>query len=60
MQNGPLVFIGVSIAIAVFALIVGRLMRRTAQRPMPGRRNGGHPGLWIGHDGDGGDGGGGD
>ncbi|MEM8541001.1 MAG: hypothetical protein AAGF25_08595 [Pseudomonadota bacterium] len=50
MQNGPLLFIVIAIALVAAMLIISRLMRKTAQRPLPGsseRRNGGT--HWFAH-----------
>jgi hydrogenase-4 membrane subunit HyfE len=46
MQNGPLLFIIIAVALALAMLLVSWLVRRAAQRQMPGSRERGT--HWIG------------
>lgn len=50
MTNGPLTFILIAIGLIIAMLVISRLIRKTAQRELPGsneRRNGGT--HWFAH-----------
>ena len=47
MDNGLAVFLGLGVAILIAALVVGRLFRRTMNRPMPGADEGDSRAWWF-------------
>lgn len=51
MENGPLIFLAIAAAIALLALLVGRLFGHKINKPMPGDDPRNHETHWYGGDG---------